>query len=104
VTATGRLHSITSTPQAIALPLAAMVSAAVFRADGRLGARWQRFSFWTGTAALATGPLVGADLAGDVTGLVQRVGMGLSLAWMAAVAVKLDRLTRRPHAGGEGPA
>lgn len=37
VTRTGTLHSITSTPQAIALPLAAMASAFVFGSDRRFG-------------------------------------------------------------------
>jgi hypothetical protein len=37
VSVTGRLHSLTSTPQAIALPAAGIVSALVFRTDGLLG-------------------------------------------------------------------
>lgn len=93
VTATGRLHSLTSAPQAVALPAAAMVSGWVLRDDGRLGAGWQVLSFWTGLVALGIGPLVGADLLPTVAGLVQRAGMGLSLVWMVAVSVGLRRVS-----------
>jgi hypothetical membrane protein len=98
VTLTGRLHSITSTPQAIALPLAAMVTAAVLRTDERIGTGWQAFSFWSGVTALATGPVVALDAVVAATGLVQRAGMGLSLLWMLAIAVKLRTLV--PPDGG----
>ena len=40
-------------PHAIGLPAAAMLSALVFRSDGRLGTPWQVISFWLGLAAQA---------------------------------------------------
>jgi len=94
VTRTGTLHSITSTPQAIALPLAAMVSAFVFGSDRRFGTAWQAFSGWTGLISLSTGPVVATGTLEAVTGLVQRAGIGLSLLWMTAVSLKLHALAR----------
>lgn len=94
VTSTGRLHSITSTPQAIALPLAAMASAFAFGPDDRFGTAWQAFSGWLGLVSLGTGPVVAAGLLEPVAGLVQRAGIGLSLAWMTAVSLKLHALAR----------
>lgn len=85
VTRTGTLHSITSTPQAIALPLTAMASAFVFGSDRRFGTAWQAFSGWAGLVSLGTGPLVAAGSLAAVTGLVQRAGIGLSLLWMTAL-------------------
>ena len=94
VTATGRLHSVFSMPGAIGLPAAAMVSALVFRRDGRLGTAWQLVSFWLGLAALVSGPLIAAELVGGVDGLVQRAAMWAPLVWMVAVSIRLYRLAR----------
>lgn len=94
VTATGRLHSLFSMPGAIGLPAAAMVSAVVFRRDGRFGMAWQVVSFWLGLATLMSGPLIAAELAGGVNGLVQRAAMWVPLGWMTAVSIKLYRLAR----------
>jgi hypothetical membrane protein len=102
VTRTGTLHSITSTPQAIALPLAAMASAFVFGSDRRFGTAWQAFSGWAGLVSLGTGPLVAAGSLAAVTGLVQRAGIGLSLLWMTAVSIKLHVLTRAERAPDQG--
>ena len=94
VTVTGRLHSLFSMPGAIGLPAAAMVSALVFRRDGRFGMAWQLVSFWLGLAALVSGPLIAAELVGGVNGLVQRAAMWVPLGWMTAVSIKLYRLAR----------
>jgi hypothetical protein len=94
VTATGRLHSVFSMPGAIGLPAAAMVSALVFRRDGRLGTAWQVVSFWLGLVTLVSGPLIAAELVGGVNGLVQRAAMWVPLVWMVAVSIRLYRLAR----------
>src|SRR5918995_529124 len=62
VTGSGRLHSVFSMPGAIGLSLAAMVSATVFSSDGRLRRGWQVASFTIGLIALASGPIIGAEL------------------------------------------
>jgi len=53
-----RLHSIFNIPGAIGMPAAAVISALVFRSDGRFGAAWQIASFWLGLATVASGPIV----------------------------------------------
>ncbi|OGO51411.1 MAG: hypothetical protein A2148_11740 [Chloroflexi bacterium RBG_16_68_14] len=100
VTQTGRLHGAFSAPGAIGLPLAAMLSASVFRSDRRFSIRWQAVSFWLGLLALASGPIVAADLVEGANGLLQRAGMWPPLLWMAAVSAKLYRLTNQ-HLRGE---
>jgi hypothetical protein len=94
VTATGRLHSLFSMPGAIGLPAAAMVSALVFRRDGRFGMAWQVVSFWLGLATLVSGPLIAAELVGGVNGLLQRAAMWAPLGWMTAVSIRLYQLAR----------
>lgn len=89
VTDTGRLHGVFSAPGAIGLPVAAMLSASVFRSDGRFSIRWQIVSFWLGLLSLASGPIIAAGLAEDVSGLLQRAGMWSPLLWMAAVSIRL---------------
>ncbi len=96
MTRTGRLHGTFSMPGAIGLPVAAMVSASVFRSDGRFGAAWQLVSFWLGLLALATGPIVAAGLLEGVNGLMQRAGMWPPLLWMAAVSARLASFAARP--------
>ena len=92
-TSTGRMHSIFSMPGAIGLPSASMGSAAAFRRDGRFGTVWQWTSFWMGIATLASGPVVAVGMLSGFDGLIQRLGMWTSLAWMAAVSLKLRALT-----------
>jgi Protein of unknown function (DUF998) len=92
VTRTGRLHSVFSIPGAVGLPLAAMVSAAVFRRDGRFGAAWQVLSFWLGLVSLGSGPIIAAELVQGTNGLLQRAAMWPSLVWMVAMSTKLHSL------------
>ena len=103
VTSTGRLHGTFSMPGAIGLPVAAMLSALVFRSDGRFGTGWQVVSFWLGLLALASGPIVQAGLMEGMLGLLQRAGMWPPLLWMSAVSFRLYSLAPRPastHASG----
>jgi hypothetical protein len=98
VTRTGRLHGTFSAPGAIGLPVAAMVSSLVFRIDGRFGTGWQLVSFWGGLLALASGPVIQAELFPELNGLLQRAAMWPPLLWMSAVSVRLHAL-----AAGSGP-
>ncbi|MBK9178710.1 MAG: DUF998 domain-containing protein [Acidimicrobiales bacterium] len=92
VTVTGRLHGVFSAPGAIGLPLAAIVSSLVFRLDGRFGTGWQLVSFWGGLLALASGPVIQAELFSEWNGLVQRLAMWPALLWVSAVSVRLHTL------------
>ncbi len=94
VTQTSRLHSIFSMPGAIGLPAAAMISALVFRRDGRFSTAWQVSSFWLGLVSLASGPIIAVQLVEGVNGLLQRAAMWTALAWMMAVSIKLYSLAR----------
>lgn len=92
VTQTGKLHSITSTVPSIALPLAAMLLAIVL--SNRWGKKWGHISFWLGTSSMATGPMMFIPSAYSYLGLVQRVGIGLSLLWIFLISTKVLQ-TRR---------
>jgi hypothetical protein len=50
-------------------------------------------SFWLGLAALASGPVIAAELVEGVNGLLQRAAMWTPLLWMMAVSLRLYRLT-----------
>jgi len=89
VTQTGKMHSILSTPPSIALPLAAMAMATVF--TRRWGNRWGYISFWLGVLSMASGPVMFLPFIAPYLGLVQRIGIGLSLAWMFVVSLKLPK-------------
>lgn len=89
VTATGELHGTFSMPGAVGLPVAAMLSAAAFRDDGRFGTAWQATSFVIGALALASGPVVAAGILPGYEGLFQRVAMWTPILWMAAVSWRL---------------
>ncbi len=89
VTTTGRLHGAFSAPGAIGLPVAAMLSAQVFRSDGTFGRTAQFVSFWVGLLTLMSGPIVAAGLLENVLGLLQRAGMWPPLVWMTVVSWRL---------------
>jgi hypothetical protein len=91
VTPTGRLHGTFSMPGAIGLPVAMMISAGVFRRDGRFGHGWQLASFAVGAVGLLMGPVIAAGLLNDVDGLLQRAAMWPPLLWTSAVALRLTR-------------
>ena len=95
VSRTGELHGTFSMPGAIGLPVAAMLSGPAFRVDGRLGSWWQVVSFVIGALALASGPVVQAELLPDVDGLLQRVAMWTPIAWMSAVSLRFLTISRR---------
>jgi hypothetical protein len=94
VTRPGELHSLFSMPPAIGLPLAMMLSGAAFWADGRFGAIWQVSSFVVGALALASGPIIAAELLTAYDGLLQRVAMWTPVLWVSIVSLRLHALTR----------
>ena len=100
VTQTGRLHGTFSMPGAIGLPVAEMLTAMVFRRDGRFGTAWQAVSFWLGLLALASGPMVQAGLFEGSLGLLQRAGMWPPILWMTAVSLRLRALVPRRQGRG----
>jgi len=89
VTRTGELHSIFSMPAAVGLPAAAMLSSGAFRSDGRFSTTWQLVSFWLGLLALASGPIIALEFAGEVSGGLQRAAMWAPLLWITVVSWKL---------------
>lgn len=86
ITQTGKIHSITSTVPAIALPLAAMLLASVL--TNKWGKKWGYFSFWLGILSMLSGPIMFIPTASPYLGLIQRVGMGLSLLWIFGISLK----------------
>lgn len=86
VTQTGRWHSITSTVPSITLPLAAMLLATVF--TKRWGKRWGYISFWLGAFSMVSGPIMFIPAIAPYLGIVQRIGIGLSLLWTVLVSAK----------------
>lgn len=88
VSRTGELHSAFSMPGAIGLPAAAMLSAPAFRADGRFGPSWQAISLVIGLLALASGPIVAAEMVSGYDGLLQRTAMWTPILWMSAVSLR----------------
>ena len=89
VTQTGRLHSLTSTVPSIALPLAAMLMATVIAK--RWGNKWGHLSFWLGLLSMLSGPVMFIPSVAPYLGLMQRVGIGLSLLWMFFISIKANQ-------------
>lgn len=86
VTKTGEIHSLTSTVPSIALPLAAMIMATVISKKWDKG--WGYISFWFGVLSMASGPIMFVPQIEPYIGIVQRVGIGLSLLWMVLISIK----------------
>jgi hypothetical protein len=97
VSPTGELHGTFSMPGAIGLPVAMMISAGVFRRDGRFGRGWQVASYLVGAVGLMTGPVIAAGLLNDVDGLLQRAAMWPPLLWTSAVALRVHRIPSGTH-------
>lgn len=86
ITQTGKLHSFTSTVPAIALPLAAMLMSTAFAR--RWGKKWGYISFCLGVFSMSSGPIMFILSIDSYLGIVQRVGMGLSLSWIFLFSIK----------------
>lgn len=89
VTTTGRWHSILSAPGAIGVSLAMVASGAAFRIDGRFSVRWQVASVTLGALALLSGPLIALEVFRGFGGLLQRAAMGVAMAWVCMVGIRL---------------
>lgn len=87
ITQTGRWHSITSTVPSITLPLAAILIATII--TKKWGKGWGHVSFWLGILSLASGPIMFIPQIEPYLGIVQRVGIGLSLLWMVLISFKV---------------
>ena len=87
VTLTGRLHSFTATVPAISIPLAAMVSA--YPISKNWNKNWGYLSFILGILSIAAGPLMFLEVMDNFTGLIQRLGTGISLLWIFILSIKI---------------
>lgn len=87
ITIVGRLHSITSTVSAILIPIAIMVFA--YPLLKIYGKNWGYFSFYIELASILAGPLMFIEVLSNYTGLIQRIGIGLSLLWIFLVSIKI---------------
>ncbi|MFX1324751.1 MAG: DUF998 domain-containing protein [Promethearchaeota archaeon] len=92
VTLTGRLHSFTATIPAISIPLAAMVSA--YPISKNWNKNWGYLSFILGILSIAAGPLMFLEVMDNFTGLIQRLGIAISLLWIFIVSIKIYKETR----------
>lgn len=86
VTKTGEMHSLTSTVPSITLPLAAIIMATII--TKKWGKRWGHISFWLGILSMTSGPIMFIPQVTPYIGIVQRVGIGLSLLWMGLISAK----------------
>lgn len=92
VSQTGRLHSFTSTVPAILIPLAAMLSA--YPISIKWGKKWGYASFFIGVLSMASGPIMFIEIFSNYTGLIQRLGIGLSLSWIFIISIGIYREKR----------
>lgn len=88
----GTGHVITSTIPAIVMPLAMLILAYPLRKDSRWQGYWL-FSLVLGIVAVILSPLGMFTIFQPVAGLVQRLGIGVSLFWMLVMSTKLFRIT-----------
>lgn len=89
VTITGRLHSVSSMLVAIAMPLAAMLSAHPI--SKLWSKKWAYFSFYLGLVSMAAGPVMFLETFNDFAGLIQRIGIACSLLWMMIISLKINK-------------
>ncbi|MFX1425347.1 MAG: DUF998 domain-containing protein [Promethearchaeota archaeon] len=87
VSQTGKLHSLTSTVPAILIPIAVMLSA--YPVLRFWGTKWGYLSFIIGALSIVTGPIMFIEYLNNYTGLIQRLGIGLSLFWILIVSIKI---------------
>lgn len=87
VTLTGELHSLTSMFSAILIPLGIMISA--YPISKKWGKIWGYSSFCFGILSLTSGPIMFIEVLNTFTGLIQRLGIGLSLLWIFLTSLKI---------------
>lgn len=89
VTISGKLHTLTSIPQSILLPLAVIMAGFGFEEEKEWGSKWKLVSMILGWGSMAVGPLMSVSAIHPIIGLAQRIGVGLSLTWIAVVSVRV---------------
>ena len=94
VSFTGRMHSLTATIPAIAIPAGIMLLSFAMKKDGRWKGKWSKITLIAGAAAIILSPLAMLPALEPVAGLVQRMGMGVPVAWMVAISTRLYALTK----------
>jgi hypothetical protein len=87
ITLTGQLHSITSTIPAILIPVAAIFSA--YPISRYWGNKWGYISFFLGVLSMSAGPIMFIEGLTIYSGLIQRLGTGLSLFWIFIISLKI---------------
>lgn len=84
VTTIGKIHSLTSTIPAIIIPISAMTFALPI--SKKFGKKWGYLSFYLGLFSMGAGPAM--FIFENYTGLIQRIGIGLSMLWILLIATK----------------
>ncbi|MFX1303432.1 MAG: DUF998 domain-containing protein [Promethearchaeota archaeon] len=92
ITLTGKLHSLTSTIPAILIPISAMFSA--YPISRFWQNKWGYSSFFLGALSLVCGPIMFIEGLTIYSGLIQRLGTGLSLLWIFLVSLKINKEIR----------
>ncbi|MFX0073033.1 MAG: DUF998 domain-containing protein [Candidatus Hermodarchaeota archaeon] len=87
VTLIGSIHSLTSIIPAILIPIATMISA--YSISRLWGDKWGYISFFLGVLSLASGPIMFIEVLTSYSGLIQRLGFGLSLLWIFIISLKI---------------
>lgn len=87
VTQIGKIHSLLSTISAILIPLGLISSA--YPISKKWNRTWGYTSFYLGILSLASGPIMFLDYSEAYVGLIQRLGIGLSLLWIVSVSWKI---------------
>lgn len=88
-TQTGELHSFTSVIAAILVPFAIMLAA--YPLSLIWSKIWGYFSLYIGFLSLAAGPMMFVESLSDYLGLIQRIGITLSLIWIVSISIKILR-------------
>ncbi|MCB0689607.1 MAG: DUF998 domain-containing protein [Saprospiraceae bacterium] len=88
VTTTGQLHSLTSIPQSIALPLAIVFAAFGHQMETVWNKSWFGISLVLGFGSLLMGPLMSSGQYDAYVGLLQRIGIGFCLLWIGFYSVR----------------
>ncbi len=86
VTWTGKMHSNASAASAILIPLAIMISA--YPISQKMGEKWGYISFFLGLFSMSAGPVMFLEMSQNYMGLIQRLGIGLSLLWILIFSLR----------------
>ena len=90
VTRIGKLHSIASVIPAVFLPFAAITSGNVVANQPNWGRKWGYLSFYMGLFSMASGPVMFLSATEPYLGVIQRLGIGLSLLWVFLMSLQMS--------------